>query len=402
MRGRAAKRPAAGARQAQPEKIGVRHGVLGPWVFKVINAGNVESMELACRNATEEPSEANLVKLLDLWSAGWKHRGRTRAVGPGAYERYATLGLFGHGGVVGVSNATGLREACIAVNRFLRTRFPDGTWSSIAVLFNPRMGLHRDIQNMPGHSNHALALGEYTGGRVWIEDDEGDSPAWLEDKKGGRELRGRWLDMHDKPVSFDARRYHKVEPHEGSMWALAAYVPSSLCSGDGAAPASAERSGLPVACVKLIAGKREHFLGRWGKVGIPTSHPEACRTLTCIRRGVRKSPLIRPAGFARGSVPRPACRGPHLYPKVRPEIAFDPSRRFCLAFRPESVGGWGCVQTDTTGRSVPRPAEALTCIRRCARKSPLTAFRPATGQVVRLGCVDVLDLIIPSASTQTS
>ena len=22
--------------------------------------------------------------------------------------------------------------------------------------------------------------------------------------------------MHDKPVSFDARRYHKVEPHEGS------------------------------------------------------------------------------------------------------------------------------------------------------------------------------------------
>ncbi|OLQ10984.1 hypothetical protein AK812_SmicGene5193 [Symbiodinium microadriaticum] len=151
-------------------------------------------MELACRNATEEPSEANLVKLLDLWSAGWKHRGRTRAVGPGAYERYATLGLFGHGGVVGVSNATGLRGACIAVNRFLKS---------------------------------ALALGEYTGGRVWIEDDEGGSTAWLEGKKGGRELRGGWLDMHDKPVSFDARRYHKVEPHEGSMWALAAYVPQA-------------------------------------------------------------------------------------------------------------------------------------------------------------------------------
>ena len=163
-------------------------------MFKVKNAGNVENMELARRNATEEPSEANLVKLLDLWSAGWKHRRRTRAVGPGAYERYATLGLFGHGGVVGVSNATGLRETCTAVNRFLRTRFPDGTWTSIAALFNPRMGLHRDIQNMPGHSNHALALGEYTRGRVWIEDDEGDSTAWLEDKKGARELRGRWLD----------------------------------------------------------------------------------------------------------------------------------------------------------------------------------------------------------------
>ncbi|OLP86859.1 hypothetical protein AK812_SmicGene31974 [Symbiodinium microadriaticum] len=162
-------------------------------------------MELACRDATEKPSEANLVRLLDLWSADWKHRGRTLAVGPGAYERYATLGLFGHGGVVGVSNATGLREACAAVNGFLRSRFPNGTWTLIAVLFNPRMGLHRDIQNMPGHSNHALALGDYTGGRVWIEDDDGDSTAWLADKKGGRELRGRWLDMHDKPVSFDAR-----------------------------------------------------------------------------------------------------------------------------------------------------------------------------------------------------
>ena len=103
--------------------------------------------------------------------------------------------------------------------------------------------------------------------------------------------------------------------------------------------------------------------------------PRPAGALTCIRRGARKSPSIRPQDFAWRSVPRPACRGPHLYPKVRPEIAFDPSRRFCLAFRPESVGGWGCVQTDTTGRSVPRPAGALTCIRWCARKWPL--IRPA-------------------------
>ena len=106
-------------------------------------------MESACRNATaEEPSEANLVRLLDLWSADWKHRGLTWAVGPGAYERYATLGLFGHGGVVGVSNATGLREACVAVNGFLRSRFPSGTWTSVTVLFNPRMGLYCDIVSL--------------------------------------------------------------------------------------------------------------------------------------------------------------------------------------------------------------------------------------------------------------
>ena len=212
-------------------------------VFWVINAVNVESMELACRNVTEEPSEANLVKLLDLWSAGWKHRGRTRAVGPGAYERYATLGLFGQGGVVGVSNATGLREACAAVNHFL-SRFPQGTWTSIAVLFNPRMGLHRDIQNMPGHSNHALALGDYTGGRVWIEDDEGDSTAWLDDKKGGREL---WTCTTSPSASMLAAIIsHKVEPHEGSMWALAAYVPQAYARATEQHREALREAGFPL------------------------------------------------------------------------------------------------------------------------------------------------------------
>ena len=176
---------------------------------------------------------------------GLEAPGRTRAVGPGAFERSATLGLFGHGGVVGISNATGLREACAAVNGFLRSGFPKGTWTSIAVLFNPRMGPHRDMQNMPGHSNQALALGDNTGGRVWIEDDDGDSTAWLEHKTGSRELRGRWLDMHDKPVSFDARRYHKVEPYEGSMWALAAFVPQAYARATEQHRQALREAGFP-------------------------------------------------------------------------------------------------------------------------------------------------------------
>ena len=187
------KRATVGGRRGTPSRRGfeIQKNWGAAWCFRamrvfwVINAVNVESMELACRNVTEEPSEANLVKLLDLWSAGGSTGGAPGPWGRGLTKDNATLGLFGHGGVVGVSNATGLREACAAVNRFLKSRFPQGTWTSIAVLFNPRMGLHRDIQNMPGHSNHALALGDYTGGRVWIEDDEGTPQPGLDDKKGG-------------------------------------------------------------------------------------------------------------------------------------------------------------------------------------------------------------------------
>ena len=35
-----------------------------------------------------EPTEANMVRLLDEWSLKWKQKGRIRAVGLGAYEKY--------------------------------------------------------------------------------------------------------------------------------------------------------------------------------------------------------------------------------------------------------------------------------------------------------------------------
>ena len=217
----------------------------------------MSKMDLACWEVTEEPSEANLARLLDLWSAEWKHQGRTRAVGPGAFDKYCTLGLFGHGGVCGVSNATARQAACAAVNHFLKSRFPGGVWTSIAVLFNPHMGPHRDIQNMIGQPNHAIALGDFIGGRVWIEDDEGDSMARLATKKGERELRGRWLDMHDKPVSFDARRYHMVEPHEGSMWALAAYVPQAYTRSTEQHRQALREAGFPLPTLQTERRERQ-------------------------------------------------------------------------------------------------------------------------------------------------
>ena len=42
-------------------------------------------------------------------------------------------------------------------------------------------------------------------------------------------LIGAWHDIHDKPITFDARRFHQVvEPHEGEMWAMAAYTPQTF------------------------------------------------------------------------------------------------------------------------------------------------------------------------------
>ena len=64
------------------------------------------SAELLAAAVHSEPTEANLVHLLDEWPTKWKHKGRTRAVGPGAYEKYCTLGLYAHGGISGISRAS--------------------------------------------------------------------------------------------------------------------------------------------------------------------------------------------------------------------------------------------------------------------------------------------------------
>ena len=131
-------------------------------------------MEQACRAVVEHPTEHNLVELLDLWSRQWKHKGRWRAIGAGSYDIYCTVGLYVFAGNAPcLSKASIAKEACAALNHFLRDRFPDGKWTSLAVILNPRIGLHRDMGNMIGMPNHAIAVGDFTGGRVWIEDDEG-------------------------------------------------------------------------------------------------------------------------------------------------------------------------------------------------------------------------------------
>ena len=81
---------------------------------------------------------------------------------------------------------------------------------------------------MKEQPNHAITLGSFTGGHVWVQDENGNSPAEVDMKSGVRSLIGTWYDIHDKPITFNARRFHQLEPHEGHMWALAAYTPQAF------------------------------------------------------------------------------------------------------------------------------------------------------------------------------
>ena len=118
------------------------------WVTNIVNVKCGSGVQERQGGAQQSQSRVTAGPVVD-----WKHRGRTRAVEPGAYERYATLGLFGHRGMVAVSNTTGLQEACAAVNGFLKRRFPSGTWTSIAVR------AHQSAHGAaPRHSEHVRAV----------------------------------------------------------------------------------------------------------------------------------------------------------------------------------------------------------------------------------------------------
>ena len=144
------------------------------------------NLDLACEAVLDRASEHNLVVLLDKWSSAGSNVVALEPLDRTLMKKYSTLGFYGHGGVFGISKASEMKRARMAVNHFLRERFPSKTWTSIAVLYNPSMPLHRDILNMIGHANHAVALGNILEGRVWIEDENGQSNDCARNKKMDR------------------------------------------------------------------------------------------------------------------------------------------------------------------------------------------------------------------------
>ena len=60
-----------------------------------------------------------------------------------------------------------------------------------------------------------IGLGDYKGGRLWIESPCGQHPPPLITKKWQESLRGDLVDVHDKWFKFDPRCYHAVEPVTG-------------------------------------------------------------------------------------------------------------------------------------------------------------------------------------------
>ena len=81
-----------------------------------------------------------------------------------------------------------------------------------------------------GHANHAITLGNFMEGRVWIEDENGQVSTLLETKSSETAMREVDLTCMTNPFRSTLRKY-MLEKHRGSMWALAAFTPQAYKHG---------------------------------------------------------------------------------------------------------------------------------------------------------------------------
>ena len=88
--------------------------------------------------------------------------------------------------------------------KFALENDPHHTYTSVTINKNYAANKHRDSSHENGVAK-IIALGDFTGGELWIEDDQWD------------EANGRTVDIKNNWFKFDARKLHATMPFEGTI-----------------------------------------------------------------------------------------------------------------------------------------------------------------------------------------
>ena len=118
-------------------------------------------------------------------------------------------------------------EVISAIHSIAATRpsgFADEPYLSAQLNSAMSLPVHKDKNN---HSmTWLIALGNFTGGRLWIESPVGTHPPPLPRNSVEKKLRGEYLDTKNTWICFDPQLYHAVEPvTSGVRVSLALFTP---------------------------------------------------------------------------------------------------------------------------------------------------------------------------------
>ena len=120
-------------------------------------------------------------------------------------------------------------EVIFAIHSLAATRpsgFADKPYPSAQLNSAMSLPVHKDKNN---HSmTWLIALGNFTGGRLWIESPVGTHPPPLPRNSLEKKLRGEYLNTKDTWFCFDPQLYHAVEPvTSGVRVSLALFTPKA-------------------------------------------------------------------------------------------------------------------------------------------------------------------------------
>ena len=121
------------------------------------------------------------------------------------------LGAYAYGSFYGLTLATyQFVEAARYLNEVLKHLGMTGNWTAVCLSWNAPSRPHRDSNTSPMTYNQTIAFGDFTGGRLWIEDVDGN---------------GKYHDTKEKIFTFDAHLRHCAEDWEGERFTLTTYTP---------------------------------------------------------------------------------------------------------------------------------------------------------------------------------
>ena len=111
------------------------------------------------------------------------------------------------------------------------------------------MPIHRDLRNAKGSQVLVRAVGEFVGGGLWIEGNEGEGPV-SKLLPGGVRVFGSVFDIGVEPVVFSGDRWHASEEWQGTTrWVLSAFVPREFRSIEDGQREQLEGLGFPIRAV---------------------------------------------------------------------------------------------------------------------------------------------------------
>ncbi|CAE7476027.1 unnamed protein product [Symbiodinium microadriaticum] len=139
-----------------------------------------------------------------------------------------TAGLWAHGNMQGVTkNTQRFPNTVRYLNSFVKSKC-DGTWTSLVLLRDVRMTLHKDCHNAEDSTSLISSFGSFggRGGELWVAGpgEDADQVAKIRVDPSGRRIEGHLVDTFQKPYQLNPKTQHATQPWTGVRWCMSCYT----------------------------------------------------------------------------------------------------------------------------------------------------------------------------------